>query len=115
MIYQNIHYTNDEGEQISETKPIDGSESKFRGHAIVGIRVPQSPHPLEHPITFPIKNAKNIEEAFSNFKSSRDEEGPKVAEKMINQMKEEAQEMQRQKQSQIVVPNGTSFPNDIHG
>jgi len=109
MIYQSVQYTNDDGEQVTVMDPIDGSSKKFRGHAVIGIRVPQSPHPLEHPITFPIPNAQTIEEAFAQFKEARDQEGPKVAEKIVNQMKEAAQEAQRHEQSQIVVPNVQIF------
>jgi len=103
MIYKHVVYKQetDDGEEqmVTVKEPIDGGDDLFFGHAMIGIRV-QTGATFEHPVLFPIPEAKTIQEAYEKFETSRDEECPKQAKSIIEDM----QKQMETDQSKLIVP-----------
>jgi uncharacterized radical SAM superfamily protein len=100
MIYKLQEYVDDENRRITQLTSED-NEVRFTGHVIMGIQTPQGT--MERPIQFPI-SAKNIEEAFENFETSKETNAPKEAEKVIKVLKKQMEEQHLKRKNQIVVP-----------
>lgn len=111
MIYYEQEYHNEQGQTVIQHHIEDGMPpSDFPEFLGVGyIKIPTPMGTIEEKIRVPIR-ASDLREAFTKFNDTMEKEGPKAAQEAVNAIKQKIMEAQKQQQSKIVVPAGTSLP-----
>lgn len=107
MIFYEQTYHDDQGQTIVQHHIVDGMPPddfpEFLGIGYIQIQTPAGPQ--EQRISVPIA-AADLREAFMNFQSTMERDGPTAAKKMMDELKRRIMEEQAKQQSRIVTPTG---------